>query len=79
MWSNDIFICAIIVQYTFYIYKFHSLNFNDIFPYIVVIQDKFKNIRVCFCTKDTSIGDESDWPAGNYCILKYGICPVGKY
>ncbi|CAC5376173.1 unnamed protein product [Mytilus coruscus] len=42
-----------------------------------VVQDQYSNIRVHFCTKATTSGSESDWPAGNYCILKYTTCPTG--
>jgi hypothetical protein len=65
-------------------YVFYSMHLkkkcDHIFVFIVVIQGKNKNIRVYFCTKDTPTENESDWPAGNYCILKHGeVCPDGKY
>lgn len=52
---------------------------DHIVVFIAVTQDQYNNIRVYFCTKDMPIENESDWPAGNYCILKHGDCPGGKY
>ncbi|KAK7106197.1 uncharacterized protein [Littorina saxatilis] len=38
-----------------------------------------KNIRMDFCMKGNRRLSEFDvdWPAGDYCILKYGACPTG--
>ncbi|XP_076079121.1 uncharacterized protein LOC143049335 [Mytilus galloprovincialis] len=44
---------------------------------MTVVQDQYGNIRVYFCTKASTSGSETDWPAGNYCIMKYTTCPTG--
>ena len=71
---------AMLFPYVF-IFKAFFLNVITFFCFfIVVIQEENKDIRVSFCTKDTPTENESDWPVGNYCILRYGeLCPDGKY
>ncbi|KAL8580427.1 hypothetical protein ACOMHN_054341 [Nucella lapillus] len=39
------------------------------------------NMQMEFCIKGERVLSQFDvdWPAGDYCIVKYGVCPTGKW